>query len=93
MHTFYELAGTVDVIIHSGAERALFEDYEQLAAPNVHATKEIIKLAAPLRVPVHFLSSGAVTALESKVAQLPNESPLTYQRPPPDESNGYVASK
>ncbi|KAL9073760.1 MAG: hypothetical protein Q9157_004639 [Trypethelium eluteriae] len=91
--TFATLAATIDVIIHNGAKRAFFEAYDQLEVANVLATKEIIALAAPRKVPVRFLSSGAVTSLANGKMQLEDEDTVNGIRPPTDGTNGYLASK
>ena len=70
----------VDLIIHSGANRSFWDNYETLRATNVRPLLELIKLALPKKVPIHFVSSGGVLEYES-------------EEPPRDGSNGYVASK
>ncbi|MER7847741.1 amino acid adenylation domain-containing protein [Kitasatospora sp. NPDC096077] len=57
-----ELADRLDLIVHNGAQVNFLYPYEQLRAPNVDGTREIVRLAAPRRVPVHFLSTVAVVA-------------------------------
>ncbi|MER7110052.1 non-ribosomal peptide synthetase [Streptomyces sp. NPDC000229] len=58
---FDELAGTVDVVFHSGAEVNLAYGYERLKAANVDGTAEILRLAAAHRtVPVHHVSTVGV---------------------------------
>lgn len=78
--TFNMLAQKVDLIIHSGAQRSFWEYYQLLRKANVSSTKEIVKMAAPRKIPIHFISSGGVLKL--------GES-----SPPTDGSDGYVASK
>ena len=74
------IAHEVDFIIHSGANRSFWDNYETLRATNVTPALELIKLALPHKIPIHFISSGGV---------------LEYGSNPPstDGSNGYVASK
>ena len=74
------IAHDVDLIIHSGANRSFWDNYETLRATNVTSLLELIKLALPNKTPIHFVSSGGVLEYES-------------QEPPRDGSNGYVASK
>ncbi|MFJ2581789.1 amino acid adenylation domain-containing protein [Kitasatospora aureofaciens] len=56
------LAGRLDLIVHNGAQVNFLYPYEQLRAPNVDGTREVIRIAAPRRVPVHFVSTVAVVA-------------------------------
>ncbi|MFD9690638.1 amino acid adenylation domain-containing protein [Kitasatospora sp. NPDC059088] len=57
-----DLAARLDLIVHNGAQVNFLYPYEQLRAPNVEGTREMVRLAAPRRVPVHFLSTVAVVA-------------------------------
>ncbi|GAA2501656.1 amino acid adenylation domain-containing protein [Streptomyces gobitricini] len=58
---FDELARTVDVVFHSGAEVNLAYGYERLKAANVDGTAEVLRLAAAHRtVPVHHVSTVGV---------------------------------
>ncbi|KAL3421601.1 polyketide synthase peptide synthetase [Phlyctema vagabunda] len=92
--TFTSLAATVNLIVHNGAKRAFFEAYEQLAPTNVEGTREIIKFAGPRKVPIHFLSSGAIITLApASVDRLAPDASVSKLRPPTDGSNGYLASK
>ncbi|MEV8391070.1 MULTISPECIES: amino acid adenylation domain-containing protein [unclassified Streptomyces] len=56
------LAACLDLIVHNGAQVNFLYPYSALRAANVEGTREIIELAAPRRVPVHFLSTVAVLA-------------------------------
>ena len=77
---FTALADELDLIIHSGANRSFWDNYEALRAPNVAPVKELMKMALPRKVPIHFLSSGGVLQYSSAT-------------PPSDGTDGYVASK
>ncbi|MCO5970831.1 amino acid adenylation domain-containing protein [Actinoallomurus soli] len=57
-----ELSGALDLVFHAGAEVNFLYPYAQLRAANVDGTRSVIRLAAPRRVPVHFLSTIAVIA-------------------------------
>ncbi|MEV3987824.1 amino acid adenylation domain-containing protein [Streptomyces sp. NPDC049837] len=58
---FDELARTVDVVFHSGAEVNLAYGYERLKAANVDGTAEVLRLAAAHRtVPLHHVSTVGV---------------------------------
>ena len=87
---YWMLSRHVDVILHSGAVHSFWDNYNLLRLSNVFSTKEIIKLAAPRRIPIHYISSAGVvptSALTSTAA-----SAAAYA-PPVDGSNGYVASR
>lgn len=77
---FSALASEVDLIIHSGANRSFWDNYETLRPSNVSPIKELVKLALPRKVPIHFLSSGAVLQ-------------YSLTTPPTDGTDGYVATK
>ncbi|MEU5191188.1 amino acid adenylation domain-containing protein [Streptomyces klenkii] len=57
-----ELSRSLDLIVHNGARVNFLYPYEALRPANVDGTREIVKLAAARRVPVHFLSTVAVVA-------------------------------
>ena len=60
---FAELARTVDVIHHAGAQVNFIYPYEELRAANVAGTRELIRLAGLARgIPLHYISSTAVLA-------------------------------
>ncbi len=55
---FRELASEIDLIYHNGAFVNLIYPYSALRAANVLGTKEILKLAAQIKVkPIHFIST------------------------------------
>jgi hybrid polyketide synthase / nonribosomal peptide synthetase ACE1 len=83
------LASTTDAIIHCGATRLNWETFESMVAVNVTSTRELIRLAAPRRVPIHFVSSGGV--FPADVA--PSERSAASHVPPRVGVDGYVASK
>ncbi|MFI6348547.1 amino acid adenylation domain-containing protein [Streptomyces sp. NPDC050560] len=56
------LSGHLDLILHSAAQVNFLYPYTALRAANVGGTREVVRLAAPRRVPVHFLSTVAVLA-------------------------------
>nr|ARP51711.1 PKS-NRPS hybrid protein [Phyllosticta cirsii] len=88
------LSGEVDVILHMGALRSFWDNYHMLRLSNVQSIKELVQLAAPRRIPIHFVSTSGVLPrdiLDSATSQAPS-SAAAYQ-PPVDGSNGYVASK
>ncbi|UNZ21039.1 amino acid adenylation domain-containing protein [Streptomyces sp. 891-h] len=75
-----KLSGHLDLIVHAAAQVNFLYPYEQLRAANVEGTREIVRLAAPRRVPVHFVSSIAVAAGfgSAGVRHLDEDRPLEY---------------
>ncbi|KAF5861957.1 hypothetical protein ETB97_012280 [Aspergillus alliaceus] len=78
--TFKSLSSNIDLIIHAGTSRSIFDGYQILRGANVDSTKELVKLAAPRQIPFHFISSGTVLSLGRST-------------PPFGGSEGYTASK
>lgn len=94
--TFAALCGEVDVILHMGASRAFWDNYHVLRASNVGATKELVRLAAARRVPIHYISSAGVLPYQDDGgddAPARTASSAAGNMPPTDGSNGYVASR
>lgn len=87
---FRELASQVDVILHMGAVRSFWDNYHVLRPSNVHPTKELVKLAAPHRVPIHYISTVGV--LPRAATGNAAGSAAAYV-PPVDGTEGYVATK
>jgi hybrid polyketide synthase/nonribosomal peptide synthetase ACE1 len=83
--TFASLSRDVDIIFHLGASRSFWDSYHLLKPVNVNPTKELVKMAAARKIPVHYIST---------MATLPRreESEATFE-PPADGSDGYVASR
>ena len=79
-HAFTELATSIDVIYHNGAQVNAMYNYSRLKASNVDGTKTILRLAGLKQTkPVHFISTLAVfftdknqnkTILENEVPKL-----------------------
>lgn len=86
---FIDLASQVDVILHMGAARSFWDNYNVLRPSNVHPTKELVKLAAPGKVPIHFMSTAAVFQDESNIDSVSAADSL----PANDGTNGYTATK
>ncbi|EME96910.1 amino acid adenylation domain-containing protein [Streptomyces mobaraensis NBRC 13819 = DSM 40847] len=57
-----DLSRTLDLVVHNGAHVNFLYPYEELRAANVDGTREVVRIAAPRRVPVHFVSTVAVVA-------------------------------
>ncbi|PGH21386.1 hypothetical protein AJ80_03303 [Polytolypa hystricis UAMH7299] len=86
---FRTLATEVDVILHMGAVRSFWDNYHALRPSNVQPTKELVKLAAARRIPIHYISTVGV---------LPQGSPTDAvsaadHAPAVDGTNGYVATR
>ncbi|KAI3331458.1 lovastatin nonaketide synthase [Xylariaceae sp. AK1471] len=91
---FRGLADQVDVILHLGAVRSFWDNYGMLRATNVQSTKELVKLAAPRRIPIHFVSTSGVLSREGvETSGAGAGSSAAAHEPPTDGSNGYVGTK
>ncbi|KAF4335575.1 polyketide synthase [Fusarium beomiforme] len=82
--TYSRLAEETDVIIHCAANRSFWDRYEVLRPDNVDSVKQLVRFTATSGrlIPLHFLSSGAVTSYSGDAVT-----------PPTDGSDGYVATK
>lgn len=78
---FDNLSASVDLVVHSGANRAFWDSYHLVKTANVSTTRALIQLAAPRAVPITFISSGGVASINS-LSDLTNGN-----------TTGYVASK
>lgn len=87
---FRELAIQVDAILHMGAVRSFWDNYHVLRSSNVHPTKELVKLAAPHRVPIHYISTVGVLP---RAATGNSAESAAAHVPPVDGTDGYVATK
>ncbi|ORY18402.1 hypothetical protein BCR34DRAFT_596328 [Clohesyomyces aquaticus] len=91
---FQAFSSEVDVILHLGALRSFWDNYHELRLSNVQSSKELVQLATPHQIPIHFISTSGVLPrdiLESNKAAT-SSSAVAYE-PPVDGSDGYVASK
>lgn len=88
---FFRMSNQVDVILHMGAMRSFWDNYQALRLTNVNATSELIKLAAPRRVPIHYISTVGVLPWATARADSPMSA--AFNVPPTDGSNGYIASR
>ena len=92
---FRALSNEVDVILHMGAVRSFWDNYHVLRPSNVHPTKELVKLAAPRRIPIHFISTSGVLAREvlGVAGAAGAASSAAANAPPADGTEGYMATK
>lgn len=92
-----QLAEEADIIVHSGANRSFFDYFQLLKGSNYTSTRNIVRLAASRKIPVHFISSGGVLNLDAD--EQGNNDSITHAatsveaQPPKDGSEGYVSSK
>ena len=96
---FDRLANNTDAIIHNAAEVSFLKSYRSLRKVNVQSTRDLLRLALPRRIPVHYISTGSVSEISSSFAG-PESKPLeTNTLPsdlgPPQSStvSGYSLSK
>ncbi|KAK7981308.1 hypothetical protein PG988_003546 [Apiospora saccharicola] len=90
--TFKLLAGEVDVILHLGAVRSFWDNYHSLRPVNVNPTKEVVKLAGPRQIPVHYISTFGVLPRDASPA-LAAAGSAASNPPETDGRQGYVASR
>ena len=92
---FQALCDEVDVILHMGAMRSFWDNYHILRPSNVHSTKELVKMAAPRRIPIHFISTSGVLAQEvlDAAGAAGAASSAAATAPPVDGTEGYLATK
>ncbi|MFI6518240.1 amino acid adenylation domain-containing protein [Spirillospora sp. NPDC050679] len=57
-----ELSGSLDLVLHSAAHVNFLYPYSALRDANVGSVRELVRLAAPRRAPLHLLSTIAVVA-------------------------------
>ncbi|WP_165845445.1 amino acid adenylation domain-containing protein [Streptacidiphilus pinicola] len=90
--TFTRLGDTVDVIYHFGGLVNFIYPYQDLRAVNVDSVREMVRLAAPRSVPLHYTSSMAVFAGfgPAGVRTVSEDTPLHYAD---YLSVGYVETK
>ncbi|WEW55385.1 Nonribosomal peptide synthetase 14 [Emydomyces testavorans] len=86
-----DLFGSIDAIIHNGAEVSHMKNYRSLRAANFLSTKELARLAVNHGIPIHYISTGGVARLSGADEQ--PEASLAAFQPSTDGSDGYVASK
>lgn len=80
-----------DAIIHNGANVSHLKHYRTLRQENVGSTKELLRLAVPRKIPIHFISSAGIS-LYTGMREFDERSAAPYH-PPNDGADGYTASK
>ncbi|MCX5461198.1 amino acid adenylation domain-containing protein [Streptomyces sp. FT1] len=72
----------VDAILHNGAAVSVIRDYTALRPANTDSTHDLLRLAAPRRVPLHYVSTLSVgpnaVSAEFKEGFLPAHEGLRY---------------
>lgn len=86
-HDFASLAATADVILHLGGARSFWDAYHVMRPSSVNPMRDIVKLATPRRVPVHYVSTAGVLGSGAGEVSAAGNVPAS------DGSNGYVASR
>lgn len=89
---FRRLSSEVDVVLHLGAVRSFWDNYHVLRPSNVESMKEVVKLAAPRHVPIHYISTVGVLPADHKPTLQTAGTAAAYL-PSGEGSDGYVASK
>lgn len=86
------LSADCDLVLHCGAQVNFLYPYSALRAANVQGTREVVRLAARRRVPVHFLSTVAVLAGSgvAGASEIAEDTPLDHAD---GLSMGYAESK
>ncbi|KAI1385651.1 uncharacterized protein F4822DRAFT_432506 [Hypoxylon trugodes] len=82
---FISLSREVDVILHMGAAKSFWDSYYVLHPSNVHPTRELVKLAGPRKIPIHYISTMGTLPRDTTEAKI--------REPPADGSDGYVATR
>ncbi|MFJ8768784.1 amino acid adenylation domain-containing protein [Streptomyces clavifer] len=57
---FDDLGTTIDAIVHNGAAVSVVRDYTALRPANTDSTHDLLRLAAPRRIPLHYVSTLSV---------------------------------
>lgn len=86
------LAGTVDLVVHNAAHVNFLYPYGELREINVGAVRTLVELAAPRRIPFHYVSTTAILAGSGVggVRRFDEHTPLSH---PELISMGYPETK
>ncbi|KAH8767211.1 male sterility protein-domain-containing protein [Diaporthe sp. PMI_573] len=83
--------GEATRIIHNGADLSHLKRFHSLREVNLQATKRLVDMCLPRRIPIHYISSASVCELTGLDAY--PELSVSAHPPPGDGSDGYTASK
>ncbi|KAF6220917.1 hypothetical protein HO133_002597 [Letharia lupina] len=87
---FWAISSEVDSILHMGAIRSFWDNYHLLRPNNVTPTKQLVRMAAARRIPIHYTSTAGVVPGDSAGSVAAS---VAEHRPPTDGLNGYVATR
>lgn len=87
----FQIFQTADAVIHNGADVSHLKTYASLRPSNVTSTHELARLCIPRKIPLHYVSTTAVTMYTTSDSYA--EISVRDAAPPIDGLYGYVASK
>ncbi|KOC17808.1 NRPS-like enzyme [Aspergillus flavus AF70] len=92
--TARSLASRANIIVHNGTDVSFLKSYSSLKKANVDSTAELVRLAKPCRIPIHFVSSAGVAGFVPR-NELPLREVSVAAYPPPRDSSahGYQIAK
>ncbi|QRD93199.1 NRPS-like enzyme [Aspergillus flavus] len=92
--TARSLASRANIIVHNGADVSFLKSYSSLKKANVDSTAELVRLAKPCHIPIHFVSSAGVAGFVPR-NELPLREVSVAAYPPPRDSSahGYQIAK
>ncbi|KAN0102691.1 hypothetical protein V8E51_011004 [Hyaloscypha variabilis] len=85
------ISSGADVFIHNGADVSFLKTYKTLKALNFGSTQELVKLALPRRVPIHFVSTATVGKFNGSDTLAPQS--VASFTPEASFADGYAATK
>ncbi len=84
-----QLADTCDAIFHNAATVSIMREYGTLRTVNTESTRDLLRLAAPRAIPLHYVSTLSVTPPVSHSPEVRE----TFLAPHPGLRYGYQQSK
>lgn len=82
---------TSNLLVHNGADVSHLKSFQSLKLANLQSTKELINMALPFRIPLHYISTTQIGSYCEET--ILSEISLSNVSPPPSGSDGYTASK
>lgn len=67
---FNGLSSDVDIIFHNAANTSVMRDYQSLRAANVLSVQELLRCACSRSIPIHFISTIAISPSSKDIDQL-----------------------